>query len=100
MATIPEFMRQRESKYFDLVVLKDDIQEFIKFPIETVSIDNLKYQYGFLLREINNIDASIKNILLSQIESAKLDLKNLETQLTMLPQPFHVDDLPSYFSNF
>ncbi|WP_310560612.1 hypothetical protein [Flavobacterium sp.] len=100
MATISQFIKQRESKYFELVVLKDDIQEFIKSPVETVSIDNLKYQYGFLLREINNIDASIKNIILCQIETAKLDLKNLETQLTMLPQPFHISDLPSYSSIF
>ncbi|TRX16732.1 hypothetical protein [Flavobacterium franklandianum] len=85
MATIPEFIKQRESKYFDLVVLKDDIQEFIKSPVDTVSIHYLKYQYAFLLLEIKNIDASIKNIILCQIETAKLDLKNLETQLTMFP---------------
>ncbi|WP_395048582.1 hypothetical protein [Flavobacterium sp.] len=100
MATISELMAQREYKYKDLIFFKNDIQEFIKFPLETVSTENLIYQYQMLLSDINNIDFSIKSIILTQIEWAKRDLKNLETQLSLIPAPFDVADLPSYSEIF
>lgn len=100
MQAILELQQKRDYEYKSLVVLKDDIKEFIKNPCETVSIDNLKNQYDFILRDIKNLDDKIKMILLSQIQTAKLDLKNLETQLSLVEKPFHVDDLPPYFSIF
>lgn len=100
MATIPEFQKQRENKYLSLVLLKDEIKDYIKNPVETVPIDNLKYQFDFLIREIKIIDTSIRTIILSQIETAKLDLKNLELQLSFVPKPFSVDVLPPYSEVF
>ena len=96
MQTILELQQKRDYEYKSLVFLKNDIEEFIKCPCETVSIDNLKNQYDFTLREIKSLDDKIKMILLSQIQTAKLDLKNLETQLSFVEKPFHVDDLPPY----
>lgn len=100
MQTILELQQKRDYEYKSLVFLKNDIEEFIKCPCETVSIDNLKNQYDFTLREIKNLDDKIKMILLSQIQTAKLDLKNLETQLSFVEKPFHVDHLPAYSSIF
>lgn len=100
MATIPELIQLRSYKYKNLVFLDYDIKEFITSPVETVSIENLKAQYNFILREITNIDNSIKNILLTQIEWAKRDLKNLETQISLIPAPFDVNDSPSYSEIF
>lgn len=100
MKTILDLQQKRDYHYKMLVFLKDDIKEFIKCPCETVSIQNLQNQYDFTLREIKNLDDKIKMSILSQIQTAKLDLKNLQTQLTMLPKPFHIDDLPPYSEVF
>lgn len=100
MQRILELNQKRDYQYKMLIILKDDIQEFVKNPCETVSVDNLKYQYEFGLREIKNLDDRIRTILLSQIETAKLDLKNLETLLALSEKPFHINDLPSYSQIF
>ncbi len=100
MSNLEILLQNRNTKYFSLVCLKDEIKEYIKNPVETVPIDNLKHQYSFLLREINNLDTSIRTNLLTQIEWAKRDLNNLETQLSLVPKPFHVDDLPPYSEVF
>jgi hypothetical protein len=100
MPTIHELHKQRDLKYFDLAILKMELSEFIKSPCETVPIDDLKNQYSFTLREINKIDDSIKIIILTQIEWAKRDLKNLETQLSLVPSPFDVKELLSYSEIF
>jgi hypothetical protein len=100
MCTIQELSQKRFLKYAELSLLKDDINDYIKSPVETVPLDNLLGQYSFLLREINNLDVSIKTIILTQIEWAKRDLKNLELLQSQLPNPFHVDDLPKYSTIF
>ncbi|TRX29641.1 hypothetical protein FNW25_01395 [Flavobacterium franklandianum] len=100
MSDLEKLLQKRNAQYFSLICLKDEIKDYIKDPVETVSIDNLQNQYSFLLREINNLDTSIRTNLLTQIEWAKRDLKNLETQLFLVPQPFHISDLPSYSSIF
>ncbi|MBF2709979.1 hypothetical protein [Flavobacterium soyangense] len=100
MSDLEILLVKRDAKYFSLVCLKYEINQYIKNPVETVSIDNLKNQYSFVLREINNFDNAIKTNILTQIEWAKRDLKNLETQLSLIPSPFDVNDLPSYSEIF
>jgi hypothetical protein len=100
MKTLNELIVDRNYKKLSLGYLKFDIEEFIKSPVETVSIDNLKYQYDFLLREIKNIDDRIKIILASESRSYKEDLKKFVDKLSNIPSPFDVADLPSYSEIF
>lgn len=100
MATLNELIVERNSKKLSLGYLKFDIEEFIKCPVETVSIDNLKYQYDFLLREIKNIDDRIKIILTSESQSFKDDIKRFLDKLSKIPSPFDVSELPSYSEIF
>lgn len=100
MTNLEKLLQTRNSKYFSLVCLKYDIQDYIKNPLETVSIESLKCQYSFIVREISDLDFRIKNHILLQIQNAKLDLKNLENELSLIPNPFDVNELPSYQSIF
>ncbi|MDD5151436.1 MAG: hypothetical protein PHC28_13340 [Flavobacterium sp.] len=100
MATLNDLVVERNYKKLSLGYLKFDIEEFIKCPIETVSIENLKSQYDFLLREINNIDLKIKIILISESQSYKEDLKKFVDKLSKIPSPFDVSELPSYSEIF
>lgn len=101
MSTIIELTQKRESKYFELMLIKDEIKEFTQCPCETIPIDSLQNQSQFLIKEINNLDSSIKTILLTQIEWSKRDLANLQTQLDLIPKKFDVTDLPKlHFSMF
>ncbi len=96
MQTILELQKKREYHYKELVFLKDDIQQFLKNPSDDVNPNDLVFRYGFILRQIENLDFKLKSIFLSQIQSSKLDLKNLETMFSLIPAPFDVKDLPSY----
>ena len=100
MQIIHDLQDQRQFRYKMLVFLSQEIKEYIKIPVQPVDVLQLQYQYSFILREIEAIDFKMKNNILLQIQNAKLDLKNLETQLSLVVQPFHVSDLPPYSSIF
>jgi len=96
MANLKELQEKRESLLIEIASVTHDLQEFTKHPCETVDVEQIKYQYGFILREIKKIDDSVKNILLSQMEILNVDFKNLETLLKIeqSKETFSASDLP------
>lgn len=103
MATLSELQKKRESLLIDIASITFDLKEYIKYPVESVDIEQIKHQYGFILRQIKEIDNHIKFILLSQIENLNVGFKNLETllQIETSKNKFTAADLPkNHFSLF
>lgn len=96
MANLKELQQKRESLLIQIASVTHDLREFTKHPCETVDVEQIKYQYGFILREIKQIDDCIKFILLSQMETLNVDYKNLETllQIEQSKTIFTSSDLP------
>ncbi len=50
--TIQELQTKRETLIIQIKVIKDDLREYTKFPVDTVDVEQIKYQYSYILREI------------------------------------------------
>jgi hypothetical protein len=103
MANFKELTQKRENLLIQIIGVADDLKEFIKYPCETVDIEQIKYQYDFILREIKEIDEKLKFILLSQSQTLRVDFELLQKQQKeFLPKEnFNVNDLPKeHFSMF
>lgn len=71
MSHINQLNRKREDLLIQITSLLDDLKEYSRCPCETVSIDQIKYQFEFIQNEIKNIDNKIKGILLNTTTSKK-----------------------------
>lgn len=103
MATLKQLHEKREALLVEIASVTYDLKEYTKFPCESVDIESIKYQYGFILRQIKEIDNGIKIILLSQVENLDVSFKNLETllQIEESKRRFTVADLPKkHYSMF
>jgi hypothetical protein len=103
MTTINELTQKREKLLIEIAVVTADLREYIKYPVETVCVEQIKYKYGFILREIKDIDAKLKFIFLSQSETLKTDLVIMDKEVkeTISKKEFTVNDLPKlHFSMF
>lgn len=96
MATINELTQKRENLIIQISSVTHDLKEYTKFPCETVDVEQIKYQYGFILREIKEIDEKLKFIFLSQSETLKTDLLIIDNKLKeiIVEKKFTVGDLP------
>lgn len=81
MATLKELQEKRENKLIEIASIRHDLKEYTNYPCESVDIEQIKYQYGFVFNEIKQIDNQIKTIILSEMESLSADFKNLKTLL-------------------
>ena len=96
MSMIVELTKKRENLLIEIASVTMDLREYISYPVETVDIEQIKYQYGFILREIKEIDSKIKFIFLSQSETLKTDLLIIDNKLKeiIVEKKFTVGDLP------
>ncbi|MFV8389811.1 hypothetical protein [Flavobacterium sp. LB1P71] len=103
MSTINELIRQRENLFIQIIGVTADLKEYTKFPVETVDVEQIKYQYGFILREIRQIDDKLKFIFLSQSQTLKADLEIMDKEMieSISKNKFTVNDLPkNHYSLF
>ncbi|MDI5898750.1 hypothetical protein [Flavobacterium yafengii] len=96
MSTIIELTRKRENLFIEIANVTLDLKEYTKYPVETVDVEQIKYKYGFILREIKEIDHKLKFIFLSQSETLKTDLQLLDKEIieSVSKNRFSVNDLP------
>lgn len=99
MSDLSKLFHQHEYKLKSLLFLKFEIEDYLKFPLETVSIDSLKYQYQFALLEIENLEFQIKNQFTTQSNSLKLYLSTVDLKLKKTQSSF-TETLPTYSSIF
>jgi hypothetical protein len=103
MATINELFNKRENLLFQIAGVREDLKEYTKYPVETVDVEQIKYQYDFILREIKEIDEKLKFIFIAQCETLKTDLQLLDKQIkeSVSEKKFTVTDLPKlHYSMF
>lgn len=103
MSIIIELIRKRENLLIQIIEVTADLKEYAKFPCETVDLEQIKYQYDFILREIKQIDDKLKFIFLSQSETLKTDLRIIGKEIieSISKNRFSVNDLPkNHFSVF
>ena len=101
--TINQLITEREKLLFQIASVTQDLKEYIKYPVETVDIEQIKYLYGFILREIKLIDEKLKNILLIQSETLikSFSIFNNDIIISISKKKFTVNDLPKHhFSMF
>lgn len=97
MSTIVELNGVRQMLLVQISTIIADLKEFTQSPCETVNVEQIKYQYQFVLRQIVETDNKIKTIILAQMQALKVDYRNLEIQLELLEKDkFSVLDLPKY----
>jgi hypothetical protein len=96
MTAINELNQKRENLLIQIAGVTADLREYIKFPVETVDIEQIKYQYGFILREIKQLDEKIKFILLSKSETLKADLEIMDKEIkeSISEKEFTINDVP------
>lgn len=91
---ITELIKQREKELSEFHLAIFDLKQFIKNPVETVPIDNIKFGIDENIRIIKQIDLKIKTLLnIFPLESTR---NSFFEQLTQLPikKPFTSADLP------
>lgn len=100
--TIQELQTKRETLIIQITVIKDDLREYTKFPVDTVDVEQIKYQYSYILREIKEIDYKIKTILLSTSTSLNDDFAILKSKVIekQKEKVFTIDDLPKKHYSF
>ena len=93
--------KKRENLLIQISVITLDLKEYIKYPVETVDVVQLKYEYSFCLFEIKQIDDKIKQILLSSNHSVNNELSIIEKLLSKVKviKKFTVSDLPKLHFN-
>lgn len=103
MSEITKLLQKKDGLLIQLACLVDDIKEYIGHPVETVSIQQLHYQYDFIIKEISEINSKIysefnRHITFFCIQN--LELKKL-TQKATSSIVFTVNDVPKiHFSMF
>ncbi|RTY69685.1 hypothetical protein [Flavobacterium sp. LB2P53] len=103
MCTINELTQKRENLLFQIASVTLDLKEYTKYPVETVDIEQIKYKYGFILREIKQVDEKLKFIFLTQSETLKTDLHMMDKEIieSIAKNRLTVNDLSKlHFSMF
>ena len=103
MSTIIELTQKRENLLIQIASVTLDLKEYTRYPVETVDVEQIKYQYGFILREIKQVDEKLKFIFISQSETLKTDLQIIDKEIveSIAKNRFTVTDLPKlHFSMF
>ncbi|PWB22553.1 hypothetical protein [Flavobacterium sp. HTF] len=96
MSEITRLLAKKDGLLIQIACLVTDLREYINNPVETVSIDQMHYQYDFIIKEIQEIDRKIYSEFNKQslfFKSQNLDLKKL-TQKATASIVFTVNDVP------
>lgn len=103
MSEITKLLQKKDSLLIQIACLENDINEYINHPVETVSIQQLHYQYDFIIQEILDIDTIINIKFSNQRLSLNLQnsyLKKLTNKATS-SIVFTINDVPKiHFSMF
>jgi hypothetical protein len=101
MSEIIKLLAKKDNLLIQLACLVNDINEYINYPVETVSVQDMHYQYDFIVSEIGLINRKIYfefNRQTMFFRSQHLDLKKLTEKATSTIV-FTVKDLPkSHYS--
>lgn len=71
-----------------------DFREYLKRPVETVSIEQVKYQLDFTLREIRQIDTKITNLMANELRVCESAVSDDFEKLQKVAPLVDVDKLP------
>ncbi|RUT68760.1 hypothetical protein D0817_19280 [Flavobacterium cupreum] len=96
MTEIQKLFSKKDALLVQLACIQNDINDYITHPVETVSIQQIHYQYEFIIKEIRRIDTKIYDLFNKQSLSLALknrDLKKL-TDIATSTFLFTVKDLP------
>ena len=103
MSEITNLLAKKDGLLIQIACLVDDLREYINYPVETVSVDQMHYQYDFIIKQIQEIDRKICFEFTKQrlfFNSQNMDLKKLTDKATS-SIVFTVKDLPKFhFSMF
>ncbi|MEO8238487.1 MAG: hypothetical protein ABI576_10290 [Flavobacterium sp.] len=96
MSEITNLLAKKDGLLIQIACLVTDLREYINNPVETVSIDQMHYQYDFIIREIREIDKKIYSEFNKQtlfFDCQNSNLKKLTEKATSTIV-FTVNDLP------
>lgn len=98
MCEIQKLLSKKDGFLIEIACIVQDLKEFINNPVETVPVDQLHYQYDFIIRQLREIDRKIyaefsKQILSFEVHNS--DLKKLTDKATATIV-FTVKDLPKH----
>ena len=74
MCKILELIQKRDNLIIELACLNHDLNEYSSYPVETVDLEQLKYQHSFVIKEIQQIARKIAAITEKSHESLKVDV--------------------------
>ncbi|MGO4770408.1 hypothetical protein ACEN2I_02005 [Flavobacterium sp. W22_SRS_FK3] len=103
MSEIQKLLAKKDGLLIEIACIVEDLNEYVNYPVETVSVDQLHYQYDFIIKEIVKINREInlehiKHAL--SFHSQNVELKKLTEKATS-SIVFTVKDLPKlHFSMF
>ena len=103
MSEITKLLAKKDVLLIQIACIVDDLNEYINHPVETVSIDQLHYQYDFSINEIRDIDMKLSIEFTKQrlfLHIQNLRLKKLTEKATS-SIVFTVNDVPEiHFTMF
>jgi len=96
MSTIILLIQKRENLILELAGLNHDLNEYSKYPVETVDLLGLKHQHDFTIREIKKIAQQINVFFNSEISNYKNKFFEVEKKITeaISKKEFTINDLP------
>ena len=103
MSAIQKLLSKKDGLLIQIACIVNDLREYTNNPVETVPVDQLHYQYDFIIKEIRHIDRKLYELFNKQslfFESQNFQLKKLTEKATSTIV-FTVKDLPKlHFSMF
>lgn len=96
MCKILELIQKRDNLIIELASLNHDLNEYSNYPVETVDLEQLKYQHSFVIKEIQQIAQKINSSFNSQVSNYKNQFIQTEKKITeaVSKKEFTINDLP------
>ena len=98
MLEIQKLLAKKDTLLIQIASIKCDLNEYVNYPVETVSVQQLHYQYDFIIKELMKINREIhlEDIKLTMfLHSQNVSLKKLTDKATS-SIVFTVNDLPKH----
>ena len=102
MSKIIELIQKRDNLILELACLNHDLIEYSKYPVETVNLEQLKYQHSFIIKEIQRIAQQINSSFNSQVSNYKNQFIQTEKKIieAVSKKEFTINDLPKLHHSF
>ncbi|CAD0006559.1 hypothetical protein [Flavobacterium salmonis] len=98
MCAIQKLLSKKDGLLIQIACIVNDLREYCSYPVETVSVNQLHYQYDLIIKEIRQIDRKLYELFNKQtlfFESQNFQLKKLTDKATS-EILFTVKDLPKH----